>query len=258
MSIIGTLITNRTTADLARARELAEKVRTETATTKELAEWNSAKLRGWYNYTDLNRVTTAMEYLAGRLSDLGYANVYKAVEIAPGRTVWQEDDRADADKLQAYLGNAKALRRVFGTAAALPDNLRKITVADANHLEQMLVDVEATIARVIQSLPRWGSFGYRSGARPLPSSESDLGRTWAELDAMKTMWADWNTATWYTLLYGNMSEAGVLTSASYRKPDCESDQGRTWAELDAMQTTWTNWAATTWYALLYGDMTEEA
>ena len=66
--IIDDLITNRTQEDASYAAELAAKGQNMTE-----EEWAAylAGLRGAYNYTDLNRVTEAMEYINDRLSGYG-------------------------------------------------------------------------------------------------------------------------------------------------------------------------------------------
>lgn len=77
-----TLVTDRTQADVAYARQLAEKLVTGTATEAEIAEWNSFTLKGVYNHTDLNRVTAAMEDLKLRLEGYGYAVPgYQRIEV---------------------------------------------------------------------------------------------------------------------------------------------------------------------------------
>ena len=60
-TIIYTLITDRTTADVARVHELAVKGYAG-MTAAELAEW-LAGMKGAYNDVDLNRVGTALNYL---------------------------------------------------------------------------------------------------------------------------------------------------------------------------------------------------
>lgn len=67
-----TLVTDRTQQDVAYAKQLAEKLVTGTATEEEKAEWNSFTLKGVYNHTDLNRVTTALEVLKAKLESYGY------------------------------------------------------------------------------------------------------------------------------------------------------------------------------------------
>lgn len=68
-----TLVTDRTQADVTRVQELASKIRSGTASESELAEFNSAAMKGAYNHTDLNRVTAAMEALKAKLEGYGYA-----------------------------------------------------------------------------------------------------------------------------------------------------------------------------------------
>ena len=68
-----TLVTDRTQADVNRVKQIAEKIKNGTASESELAEFNSAAMKGAYNYTDLNRVTAAMEALKAKLEGYGYA-----------------------------------------------------------------------------------------------------------------------------------------------------------------------------------------
>lgn len=65
-TIIVTLVTDRTQADVERVRELAAKGFS-AMTSDEQAEW-LAGMKGAYNASDLNRVGTALNYLAGRLA----------------------------------------------------------------------------------------------------------------------------------------------------------------------------------------------
>ena len=53
-----------------------------TATEEELSEWNAAILKGSYDYTDLNRVTAAMDEINSMLSAAGYKTGYS----------WGEED----------------------------------------------------------------------------------------------------------------------------------------------------------------------
>lgn len=77
-----TLITDRTQADVARVQEVAAKIIRGTASEAEIAEWNAATMKGAYNYTDLNRVTAAIEALKAALEGYGYSVPgYKRIEI---------------------------------------------------------------------------------------------------------------------------------------------------------------------------------
>lgn len=76
-----TLITDRTAADVVAVSELVSKIKAGTATDAEIAAFNTAAMKGAYNYTDLNRVTAAMEYLDETLRKYGYVTGYQRLEI---------------------------------------------------------------------------------------------------------------------------------------------------------------------------------
>ena len=61
------LITDRTSQDVARVKELTFK----DMTADELTEW-LAGMKGAYNYTDLNRVNEAVIYVTERLKTVGW------------------------------------------------------------------------------------------------------------------------------------------------------------------------------------------
>lgn len=87
MSIIDTLITDRTQADVTKLKSLLSKPRA-MWTNEEWSDFILAKNKGAYNATDLNRVQEAMEYLAERFRGYGY-NVPEIkrpsiTEIIPG------------------------------------------------------------------------------------------------------------------------------------------------------------------------------
>ena len=80
MSIIDTLITDRTEADADRVLELSAKGWAG-MTAAEREEF-AAGMKGSYNATDLNRVNAAMEYLESRLVAMGYTGgYYQKVEV---------------------------------------------------------------------------------------------------------------------------------------------------------------------------------
>lgn len=74
MSIIDTLITDRTQADVNRVLTLSAKGWA--AMTAAEREEFAAGMKGAYNATDLNRVNAAMEYLESRLVAMGYTGGY--------------------------------------------------------------------------------------------------------------------------------------------------------------------------------------
>ena len=209
-----TLITDRTQADVSRVEQIAAKIKAGTASESELTEFNSAAMKGAYNYTDLNRVTTAMEDLKAKLNGYGYAVPgYAPVYVQGSRTAWTEEDYPNTSQMSGFLANVAAIRAVLdllSTTPGVPSDMASLTVQEANEIEQILCDVETVILRVVYGFARSDAFTFWSGNRPLHSANSDRGRTWEQLDTMQTTWANWQVADWYLLLYGNLKVEGVV------------------------------------------------
>jgi len=121
---------------------------------------------------------------------------------------WQESDHMTPSQGETYLANVLAIYQTLLTAPALPQTIAKLTPEQANQIEEALLMVEETIEQVAAGFVRSGSFDFWSGNRPIPTAKSDRGRTWAELDAMGTTWRNWQVASWYLLLYGNLKAEG--------------------------------------------------
>lgn len=206
MSIIDSLITDRTQTDLSTLQSLLDKPLSEWLP-EELAWFNESRSKGAYNYTDLNRVGEAMAYLAGRFNGYGYS-----ISISP-KIDWNEEDIPTKAQMSQYLDELQKLRDVFAVAKdtpEVPDTMDKLTYQEANDIEQILINIDNVIVRIIGSFKRSGQFTFWSGYRPLPAAHSDRGRTWEELDAMNTTWANWQEADWYLLLYGNLQAEGEV------------------------------------------------
>lgn len=141
MSIIDTLITDRTQADVDRVLELSAKGWAGMSA-EEQAEW-SAGLKGAYNAGDLNRVQEAMEYLAGAFESYGYA-----VTLQPVPT-WSVGEIPTEEQMAAYLANVTALRAVLdmpSTTPAVPADMALLTYIEANNIEQILADINQLLA----------------------------------------------------------------------------------------------------------------
>ena len=158
MSIIDTLITDRTDADFDRAQALAAKG-WDAMTADEQTEW-SGNLKGAYNISDIIRVTAAMEYLTDLLRGYGYNVDYQPVSIthADGTTdtTWQETDEPTYSHLERYRLNVAAVRAVLSMLPTTPDTPARIvassvgatdglTWSGANDIERILLDVEQMI-----------------------------------------------------------------------------------------------------------------
>lgn len=136
------LITDRTAADVSTLRTLLS---TRTSWTEaEHTEYLQARHRGAYNHTDLNRVTTAVEYLSAELYRRGYLDPYRPVYAADGRTEWQTEDIPTRSQADGYAAN---VHRVWETlhpeSPEPPERLDALTVQAANEIEKALVETDA-------------------------------------------------------------------------------------------------------------------
>lgn len=141
--ILDDLITDRAEADAARVRALADKGYA-AMTAAERAEW-AGNLKGAYNASDLNRVGSAMDYVAQRLKSCGIS-----VSVSP-RTDWQETEIPARAEMAAYLADIAALRAALplrdGTPPA-PGDMLGLTWEEANAIEAILLAADDAITRV--------------------------------------------------------------------------------------------------------------
>lgn len=125
MSIIGTLITDRTQADV-----------------------DARNGKGTYNASDLNRVAVAMIYVADRLRAAGYDP-----HISP-KTDWKDDDWVDPAAQAVYLGYLAELRSQFAmmqTTPPVPNDMEKLTYQEANDIEKILEDIGRLLTNASQA-----------------------------------------------------------------------------------------------------------
>lgn len=123
------------------------------------ADVDSGAKKGGYDYTDLNRVTGAMEDIHNRLTEYGYATGYCPVMVAhqdgTSSTVWQEDDEdIRADRIGEYFANVAALRAVLTmppSTPSTPADMDGLTHQEANDIEKILLDVDALISNMEQA-----------------------------------------------------------------------------------------------------------
>ena len=138
MTVIDTLITDRTQADVDRVEELSGKG-LEGMTPAELAEYLGG-MKGAYNAADLNRVNEAMEYLAGRFRGYGYTGL--ALRPAP---VWTLTNIPTPAQMADYLANVSTLRKILSllsTTPPVPADMDGLTWQEANDIEQILNDID--------------------------------------------------------------------------------------------------------------------
>ena len=157
-TIIDTLITNRTQADAERVKELAAKGFA-AMTADERAEW-LAGMKGAYNASDLNRVGTALNYLAGRLASIcGKSITWTA------KTDWAVTDIPAASQVAEYQQQIQEIRDALAYPAGTPDapQLARLTYTGANDIERILKLCEALIVNVAKSFRHTGAAECAAG-----------------------------------------------------------------------------------------------
>lgn len=140
------LITDRTAENVARVKLLAAKA-WQDMTRDERTEWLTAQ-KGAYNYTDLNRVETAVAHVAGRLKEHSY------LSTLPTTKVWSDDEIPTASDLSRYFANVASLRRAVAVWASTPQSptgIDEFGASEANDLEQILIDVDLVLSRMSQA-----------------------------------------------------------------------------------------------------------
>ena len=122
MSIIDTLVTDRTQADVDAGND-----------------------KGTYKASDLNRVGAAMNYVADRLKAAGYDP-----HISP-KTDWMDGECVTPADEAVYLRDLAELRKQFTlyeTTPEVPPDLEKLNYIEANSIEQILVDIDALLTNI--------------------------------------------------------------------------------------------------------------
>ena len=140
------LITDRTQADVDRFIELKTKG-FRGMTDAEKNEWETS-LKGTYNYSDMNRVERAVEYVANRLTEAGY--IVKPVV----KKNWTVTDKPTLDDLNRYMKNVSDIRAAlitFETTPEAPTTTKRLSFQMANDIEQILTDVDDLISRMVSA-----------------------------------------------------------------------------------------------------------
>ena len=143
MSVIDTLVTDRTEADVSHYSELRDKGWAE-MTTAEKAEW-VAGMKGAYNASDLNRVASAMAYLSQRFASAGYS-----VPVS-SPTDWANGDIPTKGDMDTYLDDLRRIRAalaVMDTTPSAPGSMDYLTWAKANDIEKILADVDDLLTKI--------------------------------------------------------------------------------------------------------------
>lgn len=124
------LITDRTQYHVALLNRLRKKTWS-SMTASERTAWYGDAAKGAYNYTDLNRVESAVEELSAKLG-LGLVT----------KTDWTLWDVPTASEMNRYLSNVAAIRDAcYGTVTfpTIPSSMNGLTHDGANSIEKVLV-----------------------------------------------------------------------------------------------------------------------
>ena len=133
--IIDELVTDRTQEDVDLVTSLASKWLDGTITSAEKTTW-LAGLKGAYNYTDLNRVGEAVEYVADILNSSGRSITVTAKQD------WEMEDIPTTTQMTAYLADLTILKSsVSGASGTAPTSMDYLTYEKANAIEQLIINV---------------------------------------------------------------------------------------------------------------------
>ena len=145
------LITDRTEEDVNRVKAMQKKGWAK-LTEAEKAEWD-AGMKGAYNYTDLNRVETAVSYLRDYLGSYGYVVALGALKT------WQPTDVPTVGDMQRYLDNIRAIRNVltvYPSTPQVPASMARFNFTKANEIERILQDVEELVKNMVAAFMQAG------------------------------------------------------------------------------------------------------
>lgn len=142
------LVTDRTPEDVTRLQRILS-TKKELRTPEEQAELDSHTSKGAYNYTDLNRVTAAVEYLVAEIEKRGYCVAgYTPVEVSSGRYRWIENEKPTPEQLEQYRQNVESVRNALTALSSIPEvpsSMRFISEQQANDIESILLYVERVL-----------------------------------------------------------------------------------------------------------------
>lgn len=140
------LITDRTQTDVDKYAELKAKY-LQGMTAEERTEWETF-LKGAYNYTDMNRVESAVEYVANRLTEAGYV-------VTPIiKKNWSKTDKPTLTDLKRYMKNISDIRSAlatFETTPEAPTTEKRLSYQAANAMEQILIDVDDLVSKMMSA-----------------------------------------------------------------------------------------------------------
>ena len=107
--------------------------------------------KGFYWYTDFNRIESWCQYLASKLAPFGYI-----VSITT-KTDWAETDSPQYTDISRIRSNILALKNIFYSITSVP-NVQLMTYKKANALEKVLYEIELFSTGMIEEYRYSGTF----------------------------------------------------------------------------------------------------
>lgn len=101
--------------------------------------------KGYYNYTDLNRVEVWCEYLANLLTSYSYP-----VSITIKKN-WNMSDLPNANDMERIRNNVNSIKTAFHAYTDVPENLNYMTIEKANAIEKILSEIDFLTKNMISS-----------------------------------------------------------------------------------------------------------
>lgn len=138
------LITDRTSADVARWRELHDKGFA-AMNEAERSEWLGF-MKGRYTSEDMNRVESAVASILSAFEELGYP--YPSLTV---KTSWAREDCPTVSDIERYFSNVAKLREAIAVPAdtpTAPTVKTKLDYRRANDLEKILVTVNSSLTNI--------------------------------------------------------------------------------------------------------------
>lgn len=137
-SLYDRLIFDRTQADVDYRNELKVKLINGIASASEIAEWDDARLKGAYNYNDLNRVGILLNFIKVEAENKGYSVSYPYTV----KTDWTSTSLPTGTDIAQYIENIAVVKTVFARWIATPMPTEIKTIYDANAIEYILYQVK--------------------------------------------------------------------------------------------------------------------
>ena len=139
--IIDELITDRTQADVDYVNTLTAKWLDGSITAQEKTAWYDG-LKGAYNFTDLNRIGGAVDYVADILNQSGRSITVTAKQD------WTVADIPTQTQMSAFLSDLQFLKNsVSGIMIQIPSTMNNLDFRTANQIEQLIIAVYNAINR---------------------------------------------------------------------------------------------------------------